>query len=842
MNTPPQQLSKTNKRWWDWFAAILLVLAIFTAVLRLLETKWSGELSLVQVVALSGVILGLALGQSIFTARLSFGLSMAYGMFIVLWQLGLSSPKSLSWQSQLIHIGERVNMVVSQVNNGEQITDSIIFIIFMALLFWVLSVSAGYTLMRHGAIWWAILPTGMVMFVIHFYHNCPYTEGGNLCNGPNLLLGATYLGSFWLLSLLLLGRVTYMRRLKEWNIKRIFVAPEVGFDLTRFAIAMALAVLLLAWFAPVAYAKSIPIANKVWIAAGTPVRKLNDKLKPLFESVRSAVEVQTDDFGTELSLGRGGELSDRVTMQVEVKGSTIPSLPFYWRNRVYDEYSQGNWQTTITETKRLVNDALSLNSNITGGETRFIFTSQRALSVLYVPSRSVRYSPTVDVELEYYPDGTIDPTAVRSATVLRPSQSYQVVGKTFPVTIKQLKEAGDEYPTWITERYLQLPDEITPRTRELANQLAIGAETPYDIVAAVTTYLRTNLEYSDTIPAPPEGQEPIDWVLFDYGAAFCNYYASAEIVLLRSLGIPARLVVGYAQGQRQANPNENLPPPEAGISALSSAPGIYLVRARDAHAWPEVYFPGIGWVEFEPTTSRTAIERPSGDSTINLVPPNLNDIRRDEPIPDDPTPEPFKGWDAIPKRNNIWDSWWARWVLPALAGVTVLALVAWHGVILVKLESLIRQLDREPPAWLRRWAERIRKQKPWIARFEAWLLSRGVHPPNFIRRWANWSMLSQIQRAYAEVNKALTRLGYPPEIEDTPTERLTLLAELLPQAAESCRRLLTEYQAEIYSQHTAHPAIARWAADRIQKQSIKARLHQAFRLKREAPQDQAASA
>jgi transglutaminase-like putative cysteine protease len=841
MKTPPQT-PKQKTRWWDWFSAILLVLAVFTAALRLVATRWSGELALVQLVALVGVILGLALGQSTFSTRLSFGLSWAYGMFIVLWQLGLQSPNRLTWQNRLLYIGERINQVIAQVNGGEIITDSVIFIIFMAILFWMISVAAGYALTSRGSVWWSILPIGTVMFVIHFYHNCPYAEGGNICNSPNLLTGASYLGTFWLFCLLLIGRVAYLQRLKDWTQRRVFVAPEVGFDLTRFVVALALATLLLAWFAPVAYAKSVPIANKVWIAAGTPIRRVNEWLSPLFESVRTAVSVETDDFGKELSLGRGGALSDKVAMQVEVKGSVIPSLPFYWRNRVYDQYSEGNWQTTITDTQRLVNEALPLYSTIEGSVVRFTFVSQRGLGVLYTPTRSLRFSTAVDVEREFYPDGTLDVTAVRPAQMLRPGQSYQVEAQNFPVTIADLKRAGTSYPDWITERYLQIPPEITPRMRQLAEQIASGAETPYDIVAAVTLYLRENLEYAETIPTPPQGQEPLDWVLFDYGAAFCNYYATSEIILLRSLGIPARLVVGYAQGQRQAVPGQNAPPPEAGLDASSSAGGLYVIRSRDAHAWPEVYFPGIGWVEFEPTASRQAIVRPSGDGTINIVPSNPNDFQRDLPIPDDPTPEPFREWDALPKRNTIWNSWWINWIPALLAGGLLLSLIVWHGVLLVKLESFIRQQDKQPPDWLKRWVEHIRKQKPWIARFEIWLRRLGIRPPIFLQRWATWSTLSAIQRAYAEVNKALIRLGEPPAIEDTPTERLTLLAQLLPQAAESCRRLLTEYQAEIYSQHTAHPAIARWAADRIKKQSIKAWLRQMFRLKQETATEQAARA
>ena len=158
-----------------------------------------------------------------------------------------------------------------------------------------------------------------------------------------------------------------------------------------------------------------------------------------------------------------------------------------------------------------------------------------------------------------------------------------------------LRQAGTEYPEWITERYLQLPENITPRTMQLARDITAGLETPYDKTLAITEYLRNTIEYSETITEPlPINQEPIDWFLFDIRKGFCNYYATSQVILLRAVGIPARIAFGYAQGEI--------------IEGTSS----YSVRELDAHAWPEVYFPTLGWVEFEPTVSQPDLAPPSG--------------------------------------------------------------------------------------------------------------------------------------------------------------------------------------------------------------------------------------
>jgi transglutaminase-like putative cysteine protease len=147
------------------------------------------------------------------------------------------------------------------------------------------------------------------------------------------------------------------------------------------------------------------------------------------------------------------------------------------------------------------------------------------------------------------------------------------------------------------DEYLQLPGNITPRTRELASEIAAGLTTPYEIASAVTDYLRNNIEYTQSVETPPGNQERVDWFLFDYGKGFCNYYATAEVVLLRSLGIPARMSVGFAQGERETPPvPANLPPnvdPNFLRSEISET-STYIVREKDAHAWPGSF--SRGWL------------------------------------------------------------------------------------------------------------------------------------------------------------------------------------------------------------------------------------------------------
>ena len=207
--------------------------------------------------------------------------------------------------------------------------------------------------------------------------------------------------------------------------------------------------------------------------------------------------------------------------------------------------------------------------------------------------------------------------------------SYTVVSSVSVADATSLRKAGDEYPTWVTGRFLQLSKDMPQRVAKLAqnvvqtpqpryNEKTASMETvvpdnPYDKAKAIESYLRANIKYSDTVPLPPYGQDAVDHLLFEGKQGYCDYYASGMAVMLRSLSIPARVVSGYATG---------MPDPEF---------DFYVVKDFDAHSWPEVYFPEYGWVPFEPTASRPIIYRPE-------LPVKQDDTKLDTPDEEEGTP------------------------------------------------------------------------------------------------------------------------------------------------------------------------------------------------------------
>ena len=161
-------------------------------------------------------------------------------------------------------------------------------------------------------------------------------------------------------------------------------------------------------------------------------------------------------------------------------------------------------------------------------------------------------------------------------------------------------------------------------------------------------------------PGLPGGEDYVDFLLFESQRGYCNGYASAMVVMARSVGIPARLASGYAEGEYDAER------------------GVFRVRENNAHSWPEIYFPGHGWVEFEPTVSEDPLVRsdPDHEQSPEAFPevPLADDPAETPESPDDPeapltddVPEPDT---AQPPAGQ------GSWRAPLLAGLLALAATA----------------------------------------------------------------------------------------------------------------------------------------------------------------------
>lgn len=263
-----------------------------------------------------------------------------------------------------------------------------------------------------------------------------------------------------------------------------------------------------------------------------------------------------------------------------------------------------------------------------------------------------------------------DIEAVFDQGSLASQSTYTVTGLTSTATPEMLAQAGTTYPDFVIDRYLQLPTTVTQRTRDLAKEVTAGDTNPFDEAMAIQNFVRNRITYDENVSFPPNNQDVVDYVLFDSKKGYCEYYASSMIVMLRSLGVPARMVVGFYPA-----------PYDASV-------GGYVYRQRYAHAWVEVYFPGYGWIPFEPTAARPPLDygtngaqpesRPTPTVTIGPS-PAAETTAAPTPTPVPPVTQPNNGGGQQQGLGSNHETlgWVSGIAVMMLGLLAVVAIVAW---------------------------------------------------------------------------------------------------------------------------------------------------------------------
>jgi transglutaminase-like putative cysteine protease len=780
----------------DWLSAILLIICIQIAAGRLVATRWTEDLLLVQVIALFGTLLGLALGKSIFRRFWVFFLAVAYGLILIPWQIGMTLEAEIEWRIRMLNLWGRLGVVINELLARKPITDNLLFLLLMAITFWSLSVYAGFILRRNGNPWKVVIPGGIAALVIHSYD-------------PLLVSRSWYLAFYLFFALLLVARLVYLQNIAAWRESHTHTPPDIGFDFSRVALVLAIILVFFAWNVPV-LAQTFKPAAEIWQTASRPWLTTKDRFGFMFASLRASVGLVQDYFGNTLPLGLGSPLSDGVILEVEAPTSLPNGYRYYWEARTYNLYKGNQWYSDLRTAHNLTADSLDLNQP--GADVRPVVTStffpHVPISTLYTISEPLWVNRPTQTFMTINLDGLVNYGSMMGKGFVHPGEQYTMRSAVDALMETDLQEAGTDYPQWVLDGYLQVPDEITPRSKELANEIAAGLSNPFDIVNAVTEYLRNNIEYNQSIIQPPPNQERIDWFLFDYRKGFCNYYASAEVILLRSLGIPARMAVGFAQGEREIPPIQGQPQVGGSVVITNeqiSETSTYVVRQKDAHAWPEVYFPGLGWVIFEPTVSQPPLFRPSGETItsqdqnqplpVNDNSQNEQELNPDQQRPGDVTLDFNKG-------TNFWTFTNIIQIIILVFALGVLVLVIWQVHRGFKVLPFLERISVEIPVGFEKGLRRI-----------------GIRPPDFLVNWTYYLRLPALARSYLEINHALKRIGRSPSIQDTPTERTDSLIRAIPEASIPAKRLLFEYQTSVYSPHNSNLEIARKAGAEIRKLS-----------------------
>jgi transglutaminase-like putative cysteine protease len=750
-------------RSWDWPATLLVIVLVQISSMRLAITEWVPSLDVTQTISLYAVVLGLALGYSAFTRRNAIWTAVEYGLLLIPLQLLTAIERTGNTYNDLRHLFLRLFDSLRLFFQNQPVYDTLFFILLTAMGFWVVGLYVGYRFARHRDFLDVTLAPGLIILLVQIYD-------------PWIPWRAWGLAVYIFVGLALLGRMHYLKNRDRWKKQHVFLSSDTEWEFSRSILSTAAIAVVIAWVLPGAVTNIKP-ASEAWRNFTRPIiERLSDAVSAL--DAPYGPSTGGDFYGTDLKLGGSAPISDTQVFYVEVKDDAqIPR--YYWRGRVYDRYENGQWTSTSSLRKSFnpQEDEVLLADGPDRVEANLEIT-------INFPKQELLYAPAEMIWVDRagrmfaHPSGAgeaFEVTAWFTDSVLNAGDRYQVRALIANPTTQDLRAAGTDYPAWVTESYLQVPAEMHPQLQELAARITAPYSIPYDKVQAITSYLRHEIQYETQITeAPPRGEDPLLWVLFDHKKGFCMYYASAEVLLLRTLGIPARMAVGFAQGEYDA------------------ARERYNVARLNSHAWPEVYFPGIGWVEFEPTANQNSLNRPQGN--IESASNNEEDLQNSPPAITDEEPgdlpdfDPTLIEDEVPggtSQANPWDRF--------LAFIAVLFLLA-IGIYLLNHHSVMAHL----PVYL---VERYVKS--------------GSEPPRWLSNWANWSRLLPIEKAFHTINLSLRWLGEARPSYTTSTERARTLARLLPAAQEAIDRLAHEHETALFTPRTANLALARRASFKI---------------------------
>ncbi len=715
-STPRERLARAG----GWLAFLLVLLMLGSVGEAVYAAGWSEGLAVVRVAIIGSALLAFALALTRWTGLFPLVYSLLASVFcITVFQQRVLLPE-LSTHDAVVEIAQRNAGWLLALVSGGPAADNLVFVTQISYLGWWLGFFAVWSIFRHQQVLTAAVPAGVALLV-------------NLYYSPVNLSG--YLLVFLVALLLLAMKVELAQNETRWRVSRIRYAPDIYLDFIKAGFVFALIVATLAWAMPDLVSRVS--MERLLRPFEEPWKSVEETWSRMYQSLnypRTAAVVPK--YGKSLSLGGPVSLTDRPILEGEFPERT------YWRAAVYDRYDGRGWLDTSAETQ-IIEHGSWLGEPLyeaTVELTATVRLLEQGQDVIFAPPNPVRVSVPVDANLaRISPDGALVSIALlRSRIPLGPNTAYRVTSAVTQAPADALRADSTDYPPWVTARYLQVPADIPPRVVALAEEITAPYDNPFDKAAAVEAYLR-GYEYDQTIAAPPQGADGVDYFLFEIKRGYCDYYASAMALLLRIAGIPSRLVAGYAPGDR-------IPAPEGWPASAD----VYRVVERDAHSWVEAFFPTYGWIQFEPTAALPLLVRPIVREAQPALPTPPPTVAEEENLADLRAQSASESSDLeAGQQRNLLERLAARWpIWAALLGAIFLA-----GAVGLVANRRLAALRRDPQLLVRLFA-----------------------------RLGTWAR----------------RLRVPWPASDTPLEHAARLGERVPQAQPAVNRLATLLAAQVY--------------------------------------------
>lgn len=555
----------------------------------------------------------------------------------------------------------RIDFWVQGVRGAGAQQDDLILVGLISIVLFVLAVQSCWMFMTGHSILACMVPSLWVYAWILFYSH-----------GPRASL-VLYL----VLLFLLFAWRQHEALLAQWRHQRIDYPESLLLDRAAALVGGLVFMAVMALVLPsIQLDRVVDWASDIFWPVDEATTDLGERMFPdLQPRFRGRSHSAAGGLPNSFLLGNAPDLSTSVVMRVMSNYPFAGERGFYMRGMTFRHYDGRGWSNA--DVRR--GDTLRANSAMEPPvypHTRDIWQSIEMYanaSVIYAIPEPIQFSVDVRPDLNPAHEVILYRNAERRAyTALSamPMLSADILSAVPMTAYQTLAEDGD------LADFLQLSDTITDRTRALAERLTAGLDTPYAMGLAVERHLRTypyDLEVS-----LPQGDvaDVADYFLFELQRGYCDYYTTAFVVLMRSLGMPARFAVGYAPGYYDTYTED------------------WTITDAQAHAWPEVWFPGLGWIPFEPTAGRSELAR-------DFVPVDLS------------APDPTRERAAVPDVLTPRTAWTLD---PQMLFWLVLLMLGAGGAVIYRWQTV-----RDPDPWyaLLVWGRRLgRAKRPWETEWE----------------------------------------------------------------------------------------------------------------------------
>jgi protein-glutamine gamma-glutamyltransferase len=443
-------------------------------------------------------------------------------------------------------------------------------------------------------------------------------------------------------------------------------------------------------------------------------------------------------FSDRVQLGQIGQIqqSNAVVMHIQINGDTQGHYDLHWRGVALADFDGHTWSKPREQSvlPRLPHDSFEIPQSRDGSERLARADEARPDAAL---ERVIHYrvlmepigtnvfflAPRVrSVNGPYRVLATDSGGAVYNFDNQRAISRYEADSDIAPAPVAELRRAEKSLPAGFDPAYLRVPA-LDPRVARLAGEISRAATNDFDRAAAIENYLRTRFTYTLDLPRTAPA-DPIANFLFERQRGHCEYFASSMAVMLRTLGIASRVVNGFRSDE------------------FNDLTGNYVVRAKDAHAWVEAYFPGYGWQTFDPTPGGST-GAPRGWARVGLYVDAMSSFWRDWIVSYDSSHQYLLGQAALGGTRSLWESaheWarnryramlrWARQIQgraeqdPGGWG-TIGIMVAAGLLLLGNLQRIVRLTHQ---SWLQAHPERDPEQAAtmWYQRMAQLLARSGV--------------------------------------------------------------------------------------------------------------------